>query len=87
MTRPCKKVSFINEKYANEFIDKLKETSVRSIKPCRAYLCDICLTWHLTSTESKETYTMILKDRQIANLKKKVENLRAIIVELKSKEQ
>jgi hypothetical protein len=45
----CKKVSFCNEQYANAYIEKLKKTSIREVKPIRSYLCTRCLNWHLTS--------------------------------------
>ena len=45
----CKKVSFCDERYANEYIAKLNKTSQRKLKPVRAYLCEKCFTWHLTS--------------------------------------
>lgn len=45
----CKKVSYTNEKFANEDI-KLFCQSGRKIKPTRAYLCLKCNTWHLTSS-------------------------------------
>lgn len=50
----CKKVSFIDEKFADEYITKLHKTSKRKLVPVRAYLCEKCLTWHLTSIKSSE---------------------------------
>ena len=75
----CKKVSFINESFANEYINKLQSTSVRRIKPVRAYLCPKCLTWHLTSIEGYEQrkHTNRIKnyERQISNLQKRIVHL------------
>jgi len=48
----CKKVKFIDEEFANQYIQKLNKTSKRRLKPVRAYLCEKCLTWHITSIES-----------------------------------
>lgn len=45
----CKKVKFIDEQSADFYIEKLHKTSKRKLKPTRSYLCDKCLTWHLTS--------------------------------------
>jgi predicted RNase H-like nuclease (RuvC/YqgF family) len=85
----CKKVSFINEDFALQYIKKLKETSVRTKVPSRAYLCEVCLNWHLTSkgeystTEEKEKQTKAktrfdnqIRDRdfKIASLEKKLAN-------------
>lgn len=48
----CKKVKFIDEEFANQYIQKLQKTSKRKLKPVRTYLCEKCLTWHITSIES-----------------------------------
>ena len=48
----CKKVKFIDEEFANQYIHKLNKTSKRRLKPVRAYLCEKCLTWHISSIES-----------------------------------
>lgn len=45
----CNKSKFLNEKFALDWIEKLKRTSVREKVPLRAYLCTRCGTWHLTS--------------------------------------
>lgn len=79
----CGKVKFANESFANEYISILKKTSEREIKPVRAYLCPKCLLWHLTAIESKEGMQLIYKDREIKNLKDKVENLKKEIESLK----
>ena len=71
----CKKVSFINEKFALEYIDKLQRTSTRSRKPVNAYLCHHCLSWHLTSIELKEIKQLKFLNRQVENLKSKVLHL------------
>lgn len=71
----CKKTHFADEKQAQFYIDKLKTTSNRSIKPIRAYLCEKCLNWHLTSIESRENMQLIYKERQITNLKAKISHL------------
>lgn len=67
----CSKVFFADEKFALQYIDRLKKTSHRERKPIRAYLCEKCLCWHLTSIESKENKEVFYLGRQINNLKKK----------------
>lgn len=71
----CKKVSFADEKFAQIYIDKLQKTSNRRLIPVRAYLCEKCLLWHLTSIESRENMQLVYKERQINNLKAKVIHL------------
>ena len=71
----CSKVYFVDEKFALQYIDKLKKTSCRERKPVRAYLCEKCLCWHLTSIESKENREVVYLGRQINNLKAKILHL------------
>lgn len=52
----CKKSSFIDEKQALLFIEKKNKTSIRDIVPKRAYLCDKCLKWHITSLENIDVF-------------------------------
>ena len=72
----CTKTSFINEKYALEYIDWLKRTSKQGKKiPQKAYLCVKCNTWHLTSQKvlaselSKNDIDILIVDNE--NLLKK----------------
>jgi len=67
----CTKTSFIDENFAMQYINILKKTSKRERKPVRAYLCEHCLTWHLTSTDPINKEIKHLK-RQIHNLKLKL---------------
>ena len=83
--RKCKKVYFANEKIAEYYIEKLHKTSTRKVKPVRAYLCEKCLNWHLTSIISEESKQIIHKDRQIANLKAKVLHLENEVKRLTNK--
>lgn len=46
----CTKTAYANEKMANEDIDRIKAKSTRDKKPMRAYHCNKCNLWHLTST-------------------------------------
>jgi hypothetical protein len=75
----CKKVSFVDEKFAKVYIEKLHKTSKRALKPVNSYLCHKCLLWHLTSIESKENMQLIYKERQINNLKAKIISLKSEI--------
>lgn len=81
----CTKVYFADEKNANDYIDKLQKTSIRKLKPVRAYLCEKCFNWHLTSIESYENMQLVYKERQINNLKAKVLNLEKEIERLTNK--
>ena len=90
--RHCKKASFSTEDAANYYINKLKRTSSRQIKPIRAYLCPLCFTWHLTSLKETTDFDISANVREIKKLKKKCENYRNeikknynFILKLKSK--
>mgnify|MGYP001770115342 CR=1 FL=1 len=75
----CKKVSFINEKYALEYIEKLRKTSKRYIKPIRAYLCEECNKWHLTHFQMKDLNSM---ERHIFKIEEKNNILTKKILEM-----
>lgn len=51
-TTECKKVKFATEEFALFYVDKLQKTSIRDKKPIKAYLCQHCVSWHLSSKES-----------------------------------
>ncbi len=83
-TAPCKKVSFIDEQTALFYVEKLKKTSRRKVVPHRAYLCEKCFTWHLSSsgkireeTNQKGTLEITLLHQQIQKLKNRVSQLEA----------
>jgi hypothetical protein len=76
----CSKVAFANESSALFYIAKLKKTSHREIKPVNTYLCEKCLTWHLTSIESKEV-------KEVKYLKRQIENLKAKLLKLQNETQ
>ncbi len=80
----CKKVSFINEKYADEYIAKLKKTSYRKVKPVRSYLCEKCLTWHLTSND-RDKELIIKYQEKIQRYRKHLKEMNETIRELKQK--
>lgn len=88
--RLCPKTSFVNEQYAIDFIKKLKATSVRQKRPTRAYLCDICLNWHLTSLTEHQSdilhnYKLAIKQKDaiIADLNRRIKTLKREIHDLK----
>ena len=51
--KECSKVKFSSEKFADEYIEKIKKTSKREKKPTRSYFCKNCISWHLTSAQPK----------------------------------
>lgn len=70
----CKKVKFIDEEFANQYIQKLQKTSNRKLKPVRAYLCEKCLTWHITSIETiSSKLPKLEQDRLLAKEQKQKE--------------
>lgn len=69
----CKKVSFATEADAIYYINKLKKTSSRKVLPARAYLCEECLNWHLTSIQHADISSILAEhERAIIALKKKI---------------
>jgi len=81
----CSKVYFADERFDQEYIDKLQRTSNRRLKPVRAYLCEKCLNWHLTSIEGREAKDKANNDRQINNLKPKIIHLESEVKRLNLK--
>ena len=75
----CKKVSFATESDADFYIKKLKRTSKRAVVPMRAYLCEKCFNWHLTSLQSIDVFSVLsdLNESKInvSRLEKQLEKL------------
>ena len=82
MKKHCKKASFASEAVAVYYIDKLKRTSEREIKPVRAYLCPECFTWHLTSIKNTTDFDISRQEKEIERLKKKCGNYQQEIKKL-----
>jgi hypothetical protein len=78
----CKKSSFKDQESANKYILKLQATSKRDRIPQRAYLCEKCNTWHLTS---KPDYNKVETISKIENIEDKdgISNYELIVKELK----
>lgn len=74
----CKKTKFADQASAMFYIAKLKATSCRDKIPQRAYLCEYCLSWHITSIK------LTPDQRVIANLRAKVDHLK---MELKRRDE
>ena len=70
----CDKVSFLNEKYANEHIAKIKKESKRKVIPTRAYECNKCPNWHLTSQPNWRESIKTMEG-QVTKLKGQVQSL------------
>lgn len=93
---PCSKTHFADEKTALEYVKRLQETSKRQVVPHRAYLCEKCLNWHITSLPLKKEKTikdqlhqleMKLKEKngRIKNLEKKVDSLQGLVADANRK--
>jgi predicted RNase H-like nuclease (RuvC/YqgF family) len=61
----CIKASFKDEETAMKYIKKLQATSKRDRIPQRAYLCEKCSTWHLTSKPDYNKVETISKIEKI----------------------
>lgn len=70
----CNKVRFINETMAQLYIAKLKATSNREKIPKRAYLCEHCSAWHLTSSDENKDNWREKYIKQIIILKQIITN-------------
>ena len=95
---PCRKTHFANEKTALEYVKRLQETSKRQVVPDRAYLCERCLNWHITSLPLKKEKTikdqlhqleMKLKEKngRIKNLEKQVNKLQELVADANRKNE
>ena len=51
----CTKLQYHSQAFAKSELKRIRETIGNHKKPIRAYECDICSAWHLTSMEM-ETY-------------------------------
>lgn len=71
----CKKTSFSSEKSAMEYVDILQKTSQRKVVPHRAYLCEKCISWHLTSLKTREESVNGITINEYSDLLKKIKNL------------
>ncbi len=49
MTRPCTKHSYKDQQQATEVLHNIVAKKGDKKKPCRAYECENCGKWHLTS--------------------------------------
>jgi len=80
----CKKTKFLDEQQAKYYIEKLNKTSIRDSKPVRAYLCDICINWHITSKKETKSPSEEIKIRNkiITNQVKKIRYLKSKIEKL-----
>ena len=95
---PCRKTHFANEKTALEYVKRLQETSKRQVVPDRAYLCERCLNWHITSLPLKKELTikdqlhqleLKLKEKngRIKNLEKQVNKLQELVADANRKNE
>jgi uncharacterized protein (DUF3820 family) len=58
---PCDKWTYITEKEAKKVLAEIRKVDQRHKKPVRAYECDKCGGWHLTSLTLEE-YEVKKKD-------------------------
>ena len=49
MKRKCEKVAYGSKAFAENDIARIKNKSIRDTQPQRAYKCEKCGLWHLTS--------------------------------------
>jgi hypothetical protein len=80
----CSKTSFSDEGVANGYIEKLRKTSTRSRVPKRAYLCPVCLRWHLTSGDKENQWRRKYRD-EIRRLGMEIKKRDDLIRELRGR--
>ena len=79
----CKKTQYASEEFALDHIKRIIKKSTRDKVPTRAYLCNICNLWHLTSSKDWKEEVR-LKDLKISFLDGDVRVLRDEIKILKA---
>ena len=60
--RECKKFSYPSEKDAKYEIKKIRGREQEYKKPVRAYECEVCGCWHLTSIAHEDWKNLLPKD-------------------------
>lgn len=89
----CSKTYFADEKTAMEYVVRLQATSKRKVVPNRAYLCEKCLNWHITSLSEnklnnlmdqwhKQKLTLEQKNKQLEKKDRKIDSLYEKIADL-----
>jgi hypothetical protein len=76
----CEKVRYTSERFALMDIKRIKKISTRDKIPVRAYFCDLCGFWHLTSAKSKNDE---VKDKKILELELTITTLKDEVRALK----
>lgn len=70
----CVKTSYATEQFALADIQRINKISTRDNKPVRAYYCNTCKSWHLTS---RPDIHEIIKD--LALMKEENEKLKQLV--------
>ena len=73
----CKKVSYSSQVFALEDLIRIVKKSDRDTVPIRAYKCDFCGKWHLTSHKDKledkiQKYLGIIRELRANNKELKI---------------
>ena len=71
----CPKTYFANEEQALFYIKKLKATSKRIKVPVRAYLCNKCFNWHLTSQTEHQVSVLEERNKEVRIKNKRIGDL------------
>lgn len=75
LSEQCMKVQYTSEKFALEDIERIRKKSNRSRIPMRAYYCDKCNFWHVTSKSDTNTERIAELNKLNDELKLKNEEL------------
>ncbi len=77
----CTKVQYTSEAFALADIIRIRKESNRSRIPMRAYYCDNCNFWHLTSKADGSSEKIALLQQQLKESEKQIKELRQALTQ------
>jgi len=83
--KECMKVQYTSEQFALEDIKRIRKQSNRSRVPLRAYYCDKCNFWHLTSNADSSSEKIATLQQKLLEAEKTIKELKQSIRECEQK--
>lgn len=74
----CKKVRYATEQFAREDVKRIQKKSTRDKVPYRAYFCDECRAWHLTSQKDWKIEKINVLEEKVKEQQLEIEKLKKI---------
>lgn len=81
----CMKVKYTSEQFALEDIIRIRKQSNRSRIPLRAYYCNNCNFWHLTSKADSSSEKIATLQQKLLEAEKTIKELKQSIQECEQK--